>query len=106
MEVYETLEKALGLIEREENWCQHGAGDGVNNFCIMSATYVATACPVNPPGDTPAFDAVRAVTPGGYPISFNNTHSHVEVCDLFRRAIAKAKADAGIYLEVPTKEPV
>jgi len=105
METWEILEKALGLIENEENWCQRGAGDGVNEFCAMHAVHAAGGR-YGDVLESPAWKALSELVLDGHPMFFNLTHSHAEVCDLFKRAIAKAKADAGIYLEVPTRERV
>lgn len=114
MEVYETLEKALALIEREENWYQGGFSGPTGALCAEGACAVAAGDTVIGHarfncGGKNAFEAALAALNRLLPHSvhlFNDSHSHAEVCDLFKSAIAKAKADAGIYLEIPTKECV
>ena len=55
--------------------------------------------------DNPAARSLTDFLPAGDSIArFNDSHTHAEVCDLFRTAIRAEKAKAGVPLDVP--EPV
>ena len=103
MEAYQVLEKALGLIENEENWVSHSSG-GPRYYCAIGALRAAWDGPESIVW-IPGYRSLKAACPMSIP-DFNDSHSHAEVCDLFKRAVADAKSDAGIYLEVPAKEGV
>lgn len=109
MQTYEVLEKALGLIEREEDWCQFGVGSREGPKCALGAVnFVVHDEVVNfhalKPLHVPAMKALSGVAQslaGECAVGFNNSHSHVEVCDLFRRAIRAEKAKAGVLVDDP-----
>lgn len=98
METYEVLEKALALIEDEWNWVPHSGGVG-GPYCAVGALLaVEGTCGIlKVPGYQSLADAA-------FPLSiprFNDTHSHAEVCDLFRAAIRREKARLGVIVDLP-----
>ena len=106
METYEVLEKALGLIEREEDWCAYAPTGPNGSRCMAVAINAATRS--RRISAQPAYSAVeRFIEPKGLvgsPIGyFNDTHTHAEVVALFQTAIAEEKRKAGTFLDLPTQ---
>lgn len=118
METYEILEKALAEVQK--GWCRREREDEKGNVCAIGAlqravtgqtsiislgggTFSEVAYHLDVPFGLRALVVARGCEDLAH---FNDFHSHAEVCDLFKLAIAKAKADAGIYLEVPAEERV
>lgn len=112
METYETLEKALALIEPEGNWvCGNEGMDGGPGLCaegalgrvlgIVGRDYDAIHA-------TDAYRALQNALPGFNRIvfMFNDHHSHTEVVALFMKAIRQEKQKAGITVDLPTTQPV
>jgi hypothetical protein len=98
METWEVLEKALALIEDEENWCQGHLYIG--NRCCARGALMASR-PLKKEVDQ-AGAAIRALLPGPHTImTFNDTHSHAEVVDLFQTAIRNEKQKARVLVEIP-----
>jgi hypothetical protein len=100
MKTYEVLEKALGLIEDERNWCQYTLQRG-SAFCSGGALLQVTngKCSGQWTGEgAAALRALSGLTPDHDVVGFNNTHSHAEVVELFQTAIREEKRKAGINL--------
>lgn len=102
METYEVLEKALKLIEREEDWTQHGAEEPRPDGRTCRCSFVALDAVHR--GHKSAEQALhQAATRRGefsY-IAFNRNRSHAEVVALFQSAIRAEKVKAGVELEIP-----
>jgi len=116
MKAYEVLEKALALIEREENWAQGDLRVG-NAFCAEGACVIAAGGALKWEGSVQhyralvdaseyfdAFDALYRYVPGSI-YEFNDSHSHAEVVTLFQKAIRAEKQKAGIAIDLPVEVP-
>lgn len=108
MKTYEVLEKALALIERKEDW--GFAGDGRSNnpeteapFCAVGAIGAIEPAVLSYRGIHPVEGALWDSASGEGPRTFNDTHTHAEVVELFQKAIASEKAKAGVLLEIPAE---
>jgi hypothetical protein len=111
MEVYEELETAMGLIQREDDWTQGQWGMGGGPSCAVGAVGRAVgAFDLREACAAPAVAALESAIgrrlisgdePGDQVEFFNDSHSHAEVLDLFRKAIREAKAKAGIRAALP-----
>jgi hypothetical protein len=126
MENYVVLEKALALIEPEENWCQVELEDEgrvcLNGALIRASTglTVHEACGAGLVGDgfighRYGLDELaieryeflqRYEEEQGMPTAiFNDRHSHAEVLDFLKLAIRRAKAKVGIPVDLPEPTP-
>lgn len=121
METYEILEKALSLIENERNWCQGTILGPRNSTCALGAVVQASLGYFkNDWRDSADGMTLRAISaladhipvpffrpaPREVIWHFNDTSTHAEVTDLFRKAIRKEKAKLGIEIEVPASVSV
>jgi hypothetical protein len=104
VKTYEVLEKALGLIEDEKNWCGQGWGS-LGQRCAVHA--IGTALGINSNDVTLVrCGAYRALAylAGEAPYNFNDSHTHAEVVALFQEAIRNEKAEEGIEIPVVSTE--
>lgn len=117
LKTYEVLERALRLIEREEDWtCGNSGMDGGPKVCAEGAVGRVLGIggreyPVIQ--RTAASLALASQLPpgcviGGRPLVwfFNDHHTHAEVVALFQTAIRAEKQKAGIPLNLPTSKPL
>jgi hypothetical protein len=109
MKTYEVLERALGDIQDEKNWCQgmeenlQGARCAIGSIHAKLSEEYEDQCLAK-------YVLVRTLeandfhSPGahgfGLLADFNDTHSHAEVVALFQQAIRNEKAKAGVPLDV------
>lgn len=104
METYEVLEKALALIEDEENWCGSGWGHvpeeegrcglhAVQDVAFISDEEVDRADSV--------LNELAVGADSEWFGDFNDTHTHAEVVALFQEAIRREKHKAGVPVEIP-----
>lgn len=108
METWETLEKALALIEPEENWCQGAFESSPGVYCAEGSCRAVLG--LDGMARTAEYIEVRIALRKQLPVNsngeihfFNDSHSHAEVVALFKRAIAAEKAKAGVFVEVPER---
>lgn len=112
LKTYEVLERALGLIEREENWCDHFPGispDGKER-CAVHAVKAIVGCFDGGFGWTEqakeVVDVLKDYTNPLGVASWNDTHTHAEVVALFQTAIRAEKQKAGALVDLPTSKPL
>ena len=107
MDTLQILKGARALISDKNVWAKYAMAVDINGrevsvespdaacFCSLGAIRRAAGCPNYSSDEMSAREAVRAVLTGGHSIaSFNDTHTHDEVLDLFDRAIARAESEA------------
>jgi hypothetical protein len=120
-EVYEVLERALALIEDEQDWCQGKFSREKRvgllrrkrtQRCALGAIRSSASLEADgmPWADFLALPEIRPlqaiVLEKGYDQvgTFNNASAHAEVVALFQKAIRAEKQKAGIPLDLPADE--
>jgi len=115
MKTYEVLEKALALIEREENWAQgdYKVGDAL---CAEGACLVAGGMKLEfdgqrytffdepTPGYHAALDSLQDLLSDSVHL-YNDAATHAQVVALFQKAIRAEKQKAGIAIDLPAEVP-
>jgi hypothetical protein len=84
----EVLVEARKLIENPEDWVGDGEGWGPGRNCAITALME-----VSPPGKLQGGLELYMACGRCSIVSFNDTHSHAEVLDLFDRAIGSLPLD-------------
>jgi hypothetical protein len=112
VKTYEVLEKALVLIEDEQNWTQGEWGFKSGPSCAVGAvartvgtSSIMRAC------KTPAVAVLEGLCDGPSRLAgdavedFNDHHTHAEVVELFQRAVREEKAKEGIEVPLVSERP-
>lgn len=112
MERYQVLERTLEVLD-ERGWCRVVRENGDGNVCIVGAVEIAQyGCVDSPQSATYALtralglDALANEKGSyGHICEYNDDHTEAEVRSLVKEALRKAKAEAGIYIDLPSPQP-
>jgi hypothetical protein len=114
VKTYEVLEKALSLIEDEQNWCRNQVETDAGRRCAVGAVEVAgiPAERLVVDHSLTALDLLAARADGaGISLGclltehavelFNDCLGHAPTVALFKEAIRNEKANAGVHVDLP-----